>query len=175
MKTSIELIPISHIKPYWRNPRNNDEAVDAVAESIKEFGMNNPILLDTDMTIINGHTRFKACQRLDMEEIPCIIADHLTDEQIHAYRIVDNKTSEKATWNQADLMAEIRAAPGLLKFQTFFPELMIKPVSLDTSLKPVTEQMVQNSQNQLNTLGGQKGSRVQKIMCPHCGDTFEVI
>ena len=91
---------ISDLKPYENNPRNNDEAVDVVAASIKEFGFKVPIIIDNDNVIVCGHTRYKAAKKLKLENVPCIIADDLTDAQIKAFRLADNKVSEKATWNE---------------------------------------------------------------------------
>ena len=85
---------IDELKPYKRNPRNNDGAVDAVAASIKEFGFKIPIVIDTDGEIIAGHTRLKAAQKLGLAEVPCIIADDLTPDQIKAFRLADNEPGE---------------------------------------------------------------------------------
>ena len=91
---------IKDIKPYDKNPRIiPQEAVDKVANSIKEFGMKNPILVDKDMVIIAGHTRLKACEALGMGTIPCNIALDLTPEQVKALRLADNKTAEFSSWD----------------------------------------------------------------------------
>lgn len=95
----IDLRPISDIKPYPNNPRINDDAVGAVASSIKEFGFRQPIVVDTQGVIICGHTRFKAAQKLGLEKVPVHVATDLTSDQIKAYRIADNKSSELADWN----------------------------------------------------------------------------
>lgn len=98
---------IDELKPYKRNPRNNDGAVDAVAASIKEFGFKVPIVIDTDGEIIAGHTRLKAAQKLGLAEVPCIIADDLTPDQIKAFRLADNKTAELAEWDFDLLQLEL--------------------------------------------------------------------
>lgn len=90
---------IKDIKPYEKNPRNNKEAVKYVANSIKEFGFKVPIVIDKENVIVCGHTRLQAAKRLKLKEVPCIIADDLTDEQIKAFRLADNKVSEFAEWN----------------------------------------------------------------------------
>lgn len=92
-------IALKDLKPYENNPRKNDDAVKYVAESIKEFGFKVPIVIDKDNVIVAGHTRYKAAKKLGMTEIPCIIADDLTDEQIKAFRLADNKVAEKAEWD----------------------------------------------------------------------------
>ena len=89
----------SEIKAYKNNPRNNDDAVGPVAESIKQFGFKVPIIIDKNNVIVAGHTRLKAAVKLKLAEVPCIVADDLTEEQIKAFRLADNKVSEFATWD----------------------------------------------------------------------------
>lgn len=96
---------LKDIKPYEKNPRKNDSAVDAVANSIKEFGFKVPVVIDKDNVIVCGHTRYKAAKKLGLKTVPCVIADDLTDEQIKAYRLADNKVSELAEWD-IDLLGE---------------------------------------------------------------------
>ena len=99
---------ITLIKPYERNPRNNDKAIDAVAKSIQEFGWNSPIVVDRDNVIVCGHSRWRAAQKLGLTTVPVYVADKLTPEQVQAYRIADNKTGEIAEWNFDLLPLEIR-------------------------------------------------------------------
>ena len=96
---------IDEVIPYEKNPRKNDEAVKYVAESIKEFGFKVPIIIDSNNIIIAGHTRLKASKKLGYKEVPCIIADDLTPEQIKAFRLADNKVGEMAEWD-LDLLNE---------------------------------------------------------------------
>ena len=103
----IELRPLSEIKPYPNNPRLNDDAVDAVVNSIREFGFRQPIVVDSDGVIICGHTRFKAAEKLGLAKVPVHVAKDLTPEQIKAYRIADNKTAELAEWNYDLLPIEL--------------------------------------------------------------------
>ena len=103
----IQLKKTSELIEYEKNnPRNNDEAVDVVVLS-KEFGFKVPIVIDSNNVIIAGHTRVKGSIKLGLTEVPCIIADDLTEDQIKAFRLVDNKTAEVATWNMEKLEAEI--------------------------------------------------------------------
>ena len=90
---------IDDLIPYENNPRVNDEAVKYVANSIKEFGFKVPIIVDKNNVIVAGHTRYKACKELGIKNVPVIIADDLNEEQIKAFRLADNKVSEKAEWN----------------------------------------------------------------------------
>lgn len=104
---TIVMKTISELKTYENNPRDNTPAVDAVASSIKEFGFLNPIIIDRDNVIVAGHTRRLAALKLGLNEVPCIIADELTDEQIKAFRLADNKTAELATWDMDKLKSEL--------------------------------------------------------------------
>ena len=99
---------MDEIIPYEKNPRINDAAVDAVAQSIKEFGFRVPIVLDKNNVIITGHTRLRSAKSIGLTEVPCIIAENLTPEQVQAYRIADNKTGEIAEWNYDLLPIELR-------------------------------------------------------------------
>lgn len=99
--------PIERVKPYDRNPRHNDDAVGPVAASLKEFGWQQPIVVDEDGVILAGHTRYKAAKRLGLETVPVHVARGLTPEQAQAYRLADNKTAEAATWNDALLAGEL--------------------------------------------------------------------
>ena len=99
LKMQISERKISELKPYANNPRKNDSAVDYVANSIKEFGFKVPIIIDIDGVIVTGHTRYKAAKKLGMETVPCILADDLTEEQVKAFRLADNKVAEIADWD----------------------------------------------------------------------------
>jgi len=98
---------ITSLLEYDNNPRHNEEAIEAVANSIREFGFKVPIVISSDNVIIAGHTRLKASVSLGLEEVPCIIADDLNDEQIKAFRLADNKTAELATWDLSKLEEEL--------------------------------------------------------------------
>lgn len=107
MDMQIVMKAISELKPYEKNPRRNENAVEAVANSIKAFGFKVPVVIDGDGVIVCGHTRFKAAKRLGLAEVPCIVADDLTDEQIKAFRLADNKVGELATWDDELLSLEL--------------------------------------------------------------------
>ena len=109
----IVMMGIGEITPYEKNPRINDNAVDAVAASIKEFGFKQPILVDEARVIIAGHTRFKASKKLGITEVPVIVATDLSDEQVRAFRLADNKTAEIALWDDALLKGELDAIFGI--------------------------------------------------------------
>lgn len=104
---------VEELIPYINNPRNNGDAVDAVASSIKNFGFKVPIVIDGQNEIINGHTRLKAAKKLGLKEVPVIIADDLTPEQIKAFRLADNKVAEIATWDEESLAIELEELGNL--------------------------------------------------------------
>lgn len=109
----IEYIKVSDLIPYENNPRHNDASVDKVAESIRKFGFKVPIVVDKENVIVCGHTRWKAAKKLGMEEVPCVRADDLSDEQIRAFRLADNKVGESSTWDEDMLKLEIGELPGI--------------------------------------------------------------
>lgn len=108
----IENLNIETLIPYARNPRKNDAAVDSVAASIQEFGFQQPIVLDKDRVVVVGHTRLLAAKKLGLKTVPCVIADNLTPEKIKAYRLLDNKLAEKATWDYELLELELKELPN---------------------------------------------------------------
>ena len=103
-KLNVEYMGIETLIPYINNPRKNEKAIDIVVGSIKEFGFKNPIIVDKDNIIVAGHTRYEASKKLDLKEVPVIKADDLSERQIKAFRIADNKTAEYAEWDM-DLLA----------------------------------------------------------------------
>lgn len=120
--------------PYENNPRNNENAVEAVAGSIREFGFKNPIIVDQNNVIVAGHTRLLAAKELGLKEVPTIIADDLTTEQINAYRLVDNKTNELAQWD-IDMLERELSEIDSIDMEEFgfddFPDLELDKVIED--------------------------------------------
>lgn len=104
---------IDELVPYENNPRDNTAAIDAVAASIKEFGFKNPIIIDSGNVIVAGHTRLKAAQKLKIQNVPCVVADDLTQEQVNAFRLADNKTAELAEWDLELLNSELELIDGI--------------------------------------------------------------
>ena len=115
----IELRRLDEVVPYERNPRLNDMAVDAVAESLRAFGFRQPIVVDVDGVIVAGHTRWKAAQKLGLAKVPVHVATDLTDSQIRAYRIADNKSGELAEWDMEILPLELTELNGDFDFESF--------------------------------------------------------
>lgn len=108
---------INELIPYVNNARKNDHAVDAVASSIKNYGFKQPIVIDSQGEVVAGHTRLKAAKKLNMEQVPCIIADDLTPAQIKAYRIADNKVAELSEWDMELLKVELKDIEGFTGFE----------------------------------------------------------
>ena len=104
---NIQNLSLADIRPYARNPRKNDEAVKNVAASIREFGFLVPLVIDANHEIVAGHTRYKAAKSLGMKTVPCVIADELTEDQIKAFRLADNKVGEMAGWDMDLLPLEL--------------------------------------------------------------------
>ncbi|MCZ3621881.1 ParB N-terminal domain-containing protein [Lactobacillus mulieris] len=103
----VKTVSIDSIKPYPNNPRLNDNAVDKVANSIKEFGFQQPIVVDKDGVVIVGHTRLKAAKKLGLKEVPVVYATNLNEEQVKAYRLADNKVGEESVWDNKKLLEEL--------------------------------------------------------------------
>lgn len=104
---NVQEIKLKDIKPYEKNPRKNDQSVDKVANSIKEFGFKVPIVIDKNNVIVCGHTRYEAAKKLGLSVVPCVVADDLTEEQIKAYRLADNKVGEDSLWDMDLLGSEL--------------------------------------------------------------------
>ena len=131
-KMNIVYKKVSDLVPYENNPRNNDGAVGYVANSIKEFGFKVPVVVDKDNVVVAGHTRLKACEKLGITEVPCIVADDLTEDQIKAFRIADNKVSEYATWDEEKLSEELSGI--LMDMSEFGDDLFTDDEAMDVEL-----------------------------------------
>ena len=102
-------LPLEEVHPYKNNPRKNDNAVDAVAASIRQYGFLVPLVISAEHEIIAGHTRYKAAGRLGLSTVPCVIADELTEDQIKAFRLADNKVGELAQWDTGLPLVPVKA------------------------------------------------------------------
>ena len=155
-------LSIDEIIPYENNPRKNDNAVDKVAESIKEFGFKVPIIIDKDNIIIAGHTRKKAAEQLNMNEVPCIYAEELTEEQVKAFRLADNKTAEFAQWNMKKLEKELSDIAAIDMETLFhFPDFSAEEIEVSD------DDFLQESELSQN-------KKAKTVICPHCGKEFEI-
>ena len=148
---------IEELKPYENNPRFNDDAVEYVAKSIKEFGFKVPIVLDKNNIIVAGHTRYKASLELGLKEVPCIVADDLTEEQVKAFRLADNKVSEQASWNYDLLDEEIEDILNI--DMEDFAFLKHENVNIDDFFEESDEA---------------KEEKKNTIICPYCNKEIEL-
>jgi ParB-like chromosome segregation protein Spo0J len=155
----IEEMQVDSLIEYENNPRNNENAVAAVAASIKEFGFKVPIVIDDDNVIIAGHTRLKAAKMLGMQTVPCVIADDLTEEQIRAFRLADNKVGELAGWDFDKLNAELEALSEM--DMSAFGFVMSDDVDID--------EFFEESED-----SDPKEKEPKRVQCPHCGEWFEI-
>lgn len=156
----IKMVPIADIIPYENNPRKNTDAVQYVKNSIKEFGFRIPMVLDAENVIVCGHTRFLAAQELGMTEVPCTYADDLTEEQIKAFRLADNKTAEMSVWDFERLTLELEELPDIDMAEFGFNNLQVGDLDVNDSDFISDTEITK--------------SKTKKIKCPHCGEEFEV-
>lgn len=152
-------LKIDEIKPYENNPRNNDGAVEAVANSIKEFGWQQPIVVDKDMVIIVGHTRYLAAKKLGLDTVPVVVASNLNDEQVRAYRLADNKTGELAEWNTKLLDDELQDILDIDMTDFGFDE--------DIEFDPADEVDTRIDEPAETTDS-------TEVTCPYCGEVFKI-
>lgn len=154
----IKMVKIGDLKPYENNPRFNDEAVQYVANSIKQFGFKVPMVIDKNNEIVAGHTRYKASLELGLKEVPCIVADDLTEEQIKAFRLADNKVSEQASWNYDLLDLEL---DDILELDmTDFGFVKLEDIDMEQFIEDLPDK--------------EKEKKVHIIICPHCNKEFEL-
>lgn len=149
---------IDELMPYENNPRINDNAVDAVAKSIEQFGFKNPIIIDKNDVIIAGHTRLKAAKQLGLKRVPIILADDLTKEQVKAFRLADNKVAEIADWDYEKLENEL--AEINIDMSDFGFSVPIEDINISDDDFLLDEDL--------------KEKEPKKIKCPYCGEEFEV-
>lgn len=141
-------VNLAEIRPYEHNPRNNKHAVAGVAESIKQFGFQQPIVLDKKNEIVCGHTRYLAAKQLGLETVPCVYASDLTPKQVKAYRLLDNRLNEEAKWNFALLAKELEDID--FDFSQFNVDFKINEVNLNANEKNI-ETEVHNEPEFLNS------------------------
>ncbi len=137
-------LPLTELHPYKNNPRKNEKAVDAVAESIKQYGFLVPLVISKDHEIITGHTRYRAAKKLGLSSVPCIMADELTPEQVKAFRLVDNKVSELAEWDVELLpleLADIAADLSVFGFESISEDDFGESFTLDSGEKKPFQQI----------------------------------
>ena len=174
----LQKLKLAQIKPYWRNPRNNITAVEAVKRSIEEYGYNSPILVDENFVVIAGHTRLLALRDLGWKEAEVGVLS-LSDEKAKAYRIADNKSAELATWDQEKLLQELREITKIETLDVFFPgvdlsEMISEDIGASSFSYP-SEEKIQAAANNVEThfeeanAGYREG--LYEVICPHCSES----
>ena len=151
---------VEELIPYINNPRNNENAVDKVASSIAEFGFKNPIVIDKNNIVINGHTRLLASKKLGLKEVPVIVIDDLTDTQIKAFRIADNKVAEYSKWDYDLLNIELEQLEELDFSMSDFGISTFEPIEfeIDEDIEEILEEEYEEPPKKTCT-------------CPNCGHT----
>ena len=158
----IQSINLDLIRPYFRNPRESEEAAKFVAESIRLYGFQVPIVVDAKNVIICGHARYRAARMLQLKEVPVIVADDLDANQVRRFRIADNKASEFGRWDRDKLRIELRTMQDIKQVRALFgtpewDELLGKPI--------------EGSQTDASGDGDAGDDTVTQyeVACPHCG------
>lgn len=156
----IQHAALEDITPYFNNPRRNERAVKYVARSIDEFGFQSPIIVDINGVILAGHTRYQAAKKLKLETVPVIVAD-LDPEQARAYRLADNKTAEKASWDKDALAEELEAITAIDM------EALGFDFDFDTDADDIADVVADGfTEPELPT-------QTEAVQCPECGAWFD--
>ena len=160
---NIVKMKVEDLIPYINNPRNNENAVDKVASSINEFGFKNPIIIDKNNIVINGHTRLLASKKLGLKEVPVIVADDLSEAQVKAFRIADNKVSEYSSWNNELLNIELEQLEELNFNMEAFGISIFEPIEfeIDEDIEDLLEEEYEEPPKKTCT-------------CPNCGHVDSV-
>lgn len=177
----VEQLPVDAIRPYWRNPRHNDDAVGVVRASIERYGFQQPIVVDADGVIVVGHTRYRAALSLGYETIPCVRAD-LDPERAKEYRIADNKSHEHSSWDMSALVSELRQFSDVSALEDFFHDVDVQTLvadrAADSGVGAVTDEQVEREKERTDSrfeAAGSGGTESKvEMTCPHCGGEFLV-
>ena len=185
----IKEFSLQELRPYEKNPRKNDAAVEKVANSIKTFGFKVPLVIDTDNVIVCGHTRFKAAQKLGLNKVPCVVADDLSPELIKAFRLADNKVAELSYWDfeklgfELDELKNVGLDLSVLGFDLphvdvndFFEEVETKKIKPEKakSEEPETQKFSTEQANENYKNFEDIANKKKIIICPHCGKEIEL-
>ena len=174
---ALKKVDIDSLVPYWRNPRDNKAAIEKVKQSIQEYGYQAPIVVDKKMTIIAGHTRYRALKELGWTEVEVIVSD-MDSKKAKEYRVIDNRSSEYATWTD-DLALELKEFRNLEFRDIFFPEVQLDPQFSDSSLLVEQDQVTKiedDIRNQFDQVSDKrKNAEKLVIPCPYCAETITLM
>lgn len=165
-------VAVEDIKPYWRNPRRIPaEAIEAVATSIREYGYQQPIVVDTDMVVIVGHTRLQALKKLGVTEVPVYVSD-LPEAKAKEYRLIDNRTGEMTTWDHSALVLELREFETSL-LESFFPDIDLEIGQIKDAVN-VTNEDVAKAEESIKKVKEAETILTTEVVCPSCFHSFKV-
>ena len=174
---NVKTIKIDNLVPYWRNPRKNDLAVQKVTASIKEFGYQQPIIVDTELVIIAGHTRYAALKALGYEEVQVIITD-MPAKKAKEFRIIDNRTSEYATWTQ-DLALELKEFTDPAFLDIFFPDVKLDPdfaQFTDSNNEATIQAATANITERFEKASESRATEPKIVIpCPYCAEEITLL
>lgn len=168
----MKYVPIGDVRPYDDNPRRNEGAVQAVANSLREFGWKQPIVVDADGTIVVGHTRYKAALALEMTDVPVVVASDLTPEQCAAYRLADNRVGELAEWDSELLAQELDGLADIDMAAFGFDSGELMDAEGIDGLFTDYDQDAASAKHDNADAPAEHEGRI--ITCPHCGKMFEL-
>ena len=175
-KLEIKKIPLSEIKPYFRNPRKNVETVKLLKESIKRYGFNVPLVLDKKKVIITGHARYLALQSMGEKAAFCVISD-MSEKLAREYRIDDNKIAESSTWLESELYMELRELDPVI-MKKLLPDMKEMYSELKVDNVGITGDEIQKMGKVLDHRFEEKAKegndRKIEVECPECHDIFYV-
>lgn len=173
--SEVEMVDLSAVKPYWRNPRKNDAAVDFLVNAITRYGFQVPIILDSTNTIVAGHSRYRAALKLSLPQVPCIRVN-LTPDRVRQFRIADNKTSELSKWDFEKLTSELMDITDLKSVaETFGAEGWVKLVNAVFDSSATDEDTVKPATPAPSSVPVPAApvvvppSQQFSVTCPHCG------
>tara|TARA_Y100001963_G_scaffold159929_1_gene266247 strand:+ start:371 stop:913 length:543 start_codon:yes stop_codon:yes gene_type:complete len=177
-KKKLKKVDINTVKPYWRNPRDNRDAVEKVKKSINDYGYNQLITVDKNNIVVTGHTRLQALKELGTQEILILELD-LSEKKAKEYRIVDNKTAEFSKWNN-DLFIELRDIENADIVDFYFDDKDFNKLeeNLGVDFKDLQQEDFQQTEDKMmNTFKSMReayDNEPKMIACPHCYKEFEV-
>lgn len=164
--SSIEMLAVSELKPYAKNARTHSKAqVEQIAASIREFGWTNPVLIKDDLTIIAGHGRVMAAKSMGQTEVPCIRLSHLSEAQVQAYVIADNKLAMNAGWDEEILGLELA---DLREINFNLDLIGFDAAAIEAILNPPANTPSESSGREIDVEG-----MVMECRCPKCGFEFD--
>ncbi len=179
---NVQEIDIEKLKPYWRNPRHNEDTVQAIKVSIERYGYNLPIVVDKNNVIIAGHARYKALNELGVKKVKCIVTD-MDESEAREYRIADNKIAELSSWDNDSLKAEMRLIDeaDVMKRLGFgeqeMDRLLTEIAAKDAEIK-YDDEKIQEVERNLERKFAERNEQVMEdyieITCPFCGESFAI-